>query len=162
MKLGAVTMQYQGTIEFTELDHERRIIRMEGKGGERRGGGTVSLIMEGTVYELAGGRCEVAIVADIQLAGKIVRFGRGMIQAVTTEIFKKFTTCLAAELAAGKTREEEQAAPSLTGEPATPRPTGEPGNVASTPASSSPEALSLIPLLLRSIRSSLRRLFRRE
>ena len=38
VKLGAVTMEYQGTIEFTELDHERRIIRMEGKGRERRGG----------------------------------------------------------------------------------------------------------------------------
>ena len=139
MKLGAVAMEYQGTIEFTELDHEQRVIRMEGKGRERRGGGLVSLAMESTVRELEGGRCEITVVADIQLAGKIVRFGRGMIQVVTAQIFKEFTACLAAELAAGKVWEE-----------------------ASTPGGSSSEALPLLPLLLRSFRSWLRRLFERE
>ena len=136
VKLGAVAMDYQGTVEFTEVDHEQRVIRMEGKGRERRGGGTVTLAMEGTVHELEGGRCEVTVVADIQLAGKIVRFGRGMIQAVTAQIFKKFTACLAAELAAAKPPGEE-------------------------PAGSSSEALPLIPLLLRSFGSWLRRLFGR-
>ena len=102
VKLGAVAMQYQGTIAFTELDHERRFIRMEGKGRELRGGGTVSLAMESTVNELEAGRCEVTVVADIQLAGKIVSFGRGMIQAVTKEVFKEFTARLAAELAGGQ------------------------------------------------------------
>ena len=105
------------------MDHEHRVIRMEGKGRERRGGGSVTLAMESTVHELEGGRCEVTVVANIQLAGKIVRFGRGMIQVVTAQIFKKFTTCLAAELATGKPRGEE-------------------------PAGSSSEALSLLPLLL--------------
>ena len=136
VKLGAVAMDYQGTVEFTELDHDHRVIRMEGKGRERRGGGSVTLAMESTVHELEGGRCEVTVVANIQLAGKIVRFGRGMIQVVTAQIFKKFTTCLAAELATGKPRGEE-------------------------PASSSSEALSLLPLLLRSLRSWLRRLLGR-
>ena len=137
VKLGAVTMEYQGTVEFTELDHEQRVIRMEGKGRERRGGGTVSLTMESRVHELEGGRCEVTVVADIQLAGKIIRFGRGMIQAVTAQIFKEFTACLAAELAADEPVAEE-------------------------PASSSPEALPLLPLLLRSFGTWLRRLFERE
>ena len=136
VKLGAVAMEYQGTVEFTELDHEQRVIRMEGKGRERRGGGTVSLTMESRVRELEGDRCEVTVMADIQLAGKIVRFGRGMIQRVTAEIFKKFTACLAAELAAG--------------------------DPAGTPAGPSPEAMSLFPLVLRSVRSWLRHLFGRE
>lgn len=146
VKLGAVTMEYQGAIEFTELDHEKRVIRMEGKGRERRGGGTVSLTMENTVHELEGGRCEVTVLADIQLAGKIVRFGRGMIQAVTTEIFKQFTACLAAELAADEPVGDE----AVSEEPE-----------AEKPAGSSPEALALFPVLLRSLRSWLRRLFGR-
>ncbi len=141
VKLGAVAMEYQGALEFTQLDHEKRVIRMEGKGRERRGGGTVSLTMENTVHELEGGRCEVTVLADIQLAGKIVRFGRGMIQAVTAEIFNQFTLCLAAELAADDPVSEEP--------------------VAEEPAGSSSEALSLFPLLLRSLRSWLRRLFGR-
>ncbi len=146
VKLGAVAMEYQGTVEFTELDHEQRVIRMEGKGRERRGGGTVSLTMESRVHELEGGRCEVTVLGDIQLAGKIVRFGRGMIQAVTAEIFKQFTVCLAAELAADEPATDKHA----DDEP-----------VDEKPAGSSPEALRLLPLLLRSFRSWLRRLFGR-
>ena len=166
VKLGAVAMEYRGTAEFTEVDSERRVIRMEGKGRERRGGGTVTLAMESRVHELEGGRCEVTVVADIQLAGKIVRFGRGMIQAITAEIFKEFTACLAAELAAGEREAasdvDAAAQPRPTGAPAAPRPMGQPGDLASTSAGSSPEALPLLPLLLRSFRSWLRRLFGRE
>ena len=157
VKLGAVAMEYRGTAEFTEVDPEQRVIRMEGKGRERRGGGTVSLTMESRVRELEGDRCEVTVVADIQLAGKIVRFGRGMIQAVTAEIFKEFSACLAAELAAGKTRGEASDGDAA----AQPHPTGE-SDAASPPAGSSPEALSLLPLLLRTLRSWQRRLFGRE
>ena len=166
VKLGAVAMEYRGTAEFTEVDSERRVIRMEGKGRERRGGGTVTLAMESRVHELDEGRCEVTVVADIQLAGKIVRFGRGMIRAVTAEIFKEFTACLAAELAAGEREEasdvDAAAQPRPTGAPAAPRPMGQPGDLASTSAGSSSEALPLLPLLLRSFRSWLRRLFERE
>ncbi len=146
VKLGAVAMEYLGNAEFTEVDPEQRVVRMEGKGRERRGGGTVTLTMEGTVRELEGDRCEVTVLADIQLAGKIVRFGRRMIQAVTAEVFKEFTARLAAELA--------------TDELASDEPAGE--LVAEEPADSSPEALRLLPLLLRSFRSWLRRLFGRE
>ncbi len=166
VKLGAVTMEYRGTAEFTEVDPERRVIRMEGKGRERRGGGTVTLAMESRVHELDEGRCEVTVVADIQLAGKIVRFGRGMIQAVTAEIFKEFTASRAAELAAGKARgatdADAAAQPRPTGVPVAPRPTGESADVSGTAAASSSEALPLLPLLLRSLRSWLRRLFGRE
>ena len=158
VKLGAVTMDYRGTAEFTEVDPEQRVIRMKGKGRERRGGGTVSLAMESTVRELEGGRCEVTVVADIQLAGKIIRFGRGMIQAVTAEIFKEFTVCLAAELAGGKPPGEASDGDAA----AQPCPAEESGDLASTPAGSSSETLTLLPLLLRSLRSWLRRLFGRE
>ena len=166
VKLGAVTMEYRGAVEFTELDHEKRVIRMEGKGRERRGGGSVTLAMESTVHELEGGRCEVTVVANIQLAGKIVRFGRGMIQVVTEQIFKEFITCLAAELATGKPRGEGSAGDAsarsrATGKPAAPRPTGESADPGNTSVGSSSEALSLLPLLLRSLRSWLRRLLGR-
>lgn len=132
VKLGPVTMDYHGTVEFTEVDPEQRVIRMEGKGRERRGGGTATLSMESTVRELEGGRSEVTVVADIRLAGKVVRFGRGMIQAVTAELLKEFTARLADELAA------------------------------SGPAGAGPAALPLLPLLLRSLPSWLRRLLGRE
>ena len=154
----ANTRGWMKDVADQQKDDHDTVIRMEGKGRERRGGGTVTLTMEGTVHELEGGRCEVTVVADIQLAGQIVRFGRGMIQAVTAEIFKEFTACLAAELAAGKPRGEASDGDVA----AQPGPAGESGDFASSPAGSSPEALPLLPLLLRSFRSCLRRLFGRE
>ena len=35
VKLGPVAMDYRGPVEFTEVDPEQRVIRMEGKGQER-------------------------------------------------------------------------------------------------------------------------------
>lgn len=133
VKVGAVSMTYEGQIEFTEIDHDARVIRMVGKGRAKGGGGTATLTMDSTVLELAGGRSRVSINADIQLTGKIVRFGRGMIQAVSKELFKEFTARLAAELASAEVELEPE-----------------------------PEALALLPLLARALRSWLRRLFGRD
>jgi carbon monoxide dehydrogenase subunit G len=148
VKLGAVAMEYRGKVEFTEVDVERRVIRMVGKGSEKRGGGTATLTMETTVHELDGARSAVTVVADIQLAGKIVRFGRGMIQAVTAEVFKEFTTRLADELAGGGSAGASDA--------------GVPTDGVEAVVGPSPESLPLLPLLSRSFRSWLRRLFGRE
>ena len=176
VKLGSVAMEYRGTVEFTEVNVERRVIRMEGKGSEKRGGGTATLTMESTVHELDGGRSAVTVVADIQLAGKIVRFGRGMIQAVTSEVFRDFTARLAEELktsALGAERHsglpvdpagEHHSAPAV--DPAGDQhsaphidPAGEATGSTHAPSS---EALPLLPLLFRAFRSWLRRLFGRE
>ena len=180
VKLGAVAMDYQGTVEFTEIDPEQRVIRMKGKGSERRGGGTATLTMEGRVHELEGGRSEVTVAADIQLAGKIVRFGRGMIQAVTAEVFKEFTARLADELAASEAAGNRRVRDGSGDEARGVSPSGDaveqPGSSAEAvvdragqfidpagrPSGSSPEALRLLPLLVRSLRSWLRRLLGRE
>ena len=158
VKLGPVAMDYRGPVEFTEVDPEQRVIRMEGKGQERRGGGTATLTMEGTVRELEGGRSEVSVVADIRLAGKIVSFGRGMIQAVTAEVFKEFTERLADELAASGPAEAGPA-----GAPGGPTVvsggTGASGAPPGMATDVSSEAVALLPLLFRSLRSWLRRLF---
>jgi len=148
VKLGAMAMEYRGTMEFTEVDAERRVIRMEGKGSEKRGGGTATLTMETAVHELEGDRSVVTVVADIQLAGKIVRFGRGMIQAVTTEVFKEFTDRLADYLAASGTSGAHDASP--------------PTDPVEVAAESKAASLLLFPLLLRSFRSWLRRIFGTE
>ena len=112
--------------------------------------------MEGRVRELQGARCEVTFDADIRLAGKIVRFGRGMIQAVTAEIFKEFTKRLAEELAADKLRRERLNEGTGQLKAAT---EGEAPGASPPLANPSSEALPLFGLLLRSLRSWLRRLF---
>lgn len=91
VRLGALTIGYRGTARFEETDHERRFVRVIGRGREKTGAGTVSMTMESMVAAGAEGGSEVTVDAEIKLTGKIVRFGRGMIQTVSAEIFNDFT-----------------------------------------------------------------------
>jgi len=50
--------------------------------------------MLSTVVPLASGGSEVSVNADIELAGKIVQFGRGMIEEVSRQMFRQFSTCV--------------------------------------------------------------------
>ena len=108
VKLGAVTVSYAGTAEFVEVDEGARTIRMEAKGRERRGSGSVRMTMVSTVRAAEGGT-EVSVEADVQLAGRIVSFGRGMIEVVSGELFKDFVRCLAANVEEQDTGEAGEA-----------------------------------------------------
>ena len=99
VKLGAVKMSYRGKVVFEEVDEERYFVRIVGKGQEKTGSGTATMTMESRVTATDGGGTEVSVNADVVLAGKIVRFGRGMIQSVSEGIFQEFTTRLAAAIA---------------------------------------------------------------
>ena len=54
--------------------------------------------MLSTVSPLESGGCEVLVNADIDLVGKIVQFGRGMIEEVSRQMFRQFSTCVRQQL----------------------------------------------------------------
>lgn len=156
VRVGAVTVQYKGSMTFEELDHERRFVRMVGKGKEKGGAGSVMMTMESTVRELDGGGTEVTVESTVQLAGRIVRFGRGMIEVVSKEIFKQFTACMT----------EKLASPSTGAGPGSGTDEGTGDAAAADPAARSeapaePQALAALPLLFRAFRSWLLGLFGR-
>ncbi|MFV2006164.1 MAG: SRPBCC family protein [Longimicrobiales bacterium] len=161
VRVGAVTVQYKGSMTFEELDHERRFVRMVGKGKEKGGAGSVMMTMESTVRELDGGGAEVTVESTVQLAGKIVRFGRGMIEIVSKEIFKQFTACLTEKLAGpvpggGTGAGTEGGQGTGEGDAATPK------DGAETPgAPAEAQAVAALPLLFRALRSWLLNLFGR-
>jgi uncharacterized protein len=90
VKVGPVTVGYHGTIEFLELDRAERRVKMQGTGREKGGAGTARMLMESRVEPREGGGARVTVHSDVQLAGRIVRFGRGMIQSVSAQLFKEF------------------------------------------------------------------------
>ncbi len=150
VRVGAVTVQYKGSMTFEELDHERRFVRMVGKGKEKGGAGSVMMTMESTVRELDGGGAEVTVESTVQLAGRIVRFGRGMIEVVSKEIFKQFTACLTEKLAGPEAGDGAGAAAT-------------PDDAARTPeARAETQAVAALPLLFRALRSWLLNLFGRS
>ena len=98
VKVGPLAMSYKGQGKFTEINEETHQARMVGDAREVTGSGSTKVSMLSTVAPLANGGSEVIVNADIDLVGKIVQFGRGMIQEVSRQMFRQFSTCVKTQL----------------------------------------------------------------
>lgn len=98
VKVGPLSMSYKGQAKFTDINEETHQVRMVGDAREVGGSGSTKVSMLSTVSPLDGGGCEVIVSADIDLVGKIVQFGRGMIEEVSRQMFRQFSTCVRQQL----------------------------------------------------------------
>ena len=98
VKVGPLSMSYKGQGKFTEINEETHQVRMVGDAREVGGSGSTKVSMLSTVSPLETGGCEVLVNADIDLVGKIVQFGRGMIEEVSRQMFRQFSTCVRQQL----------------------------------------------------------------
>ena len=101
VKVGPISTAYAGKVILTERDDANRVVKMTGEGRESGGAGSAKMTMTSSVVGLANGTSEVRVVADIDIVGRIAQFGRGMIESVNKQMFKQFTECVRATLAAG-------------------------------------------------------------
>jgi carbon monoxide dehydrogenase subunit G len=89
IKVGAITASYKGRVEFTEVDAQARALEVAAEGRETSGGtakGTISIRLN----SLAEGSTEFVTEASVDLTGRIMQVGRGMIQGVSHQLFKQF------------------------------------------------------------------------
>ncbi len=98
VKVGPLSMSYKGNAKFTEVNDEAHQVRMVGEAREVGGSGSTKVSMLSTVTPLPGGGSEVLVTAEIDLVGKIVQFGRGMIEEVSRQMFRQFSTCVRQQL----------------------------------------------------------------
>lgn len=98
VKVGPLSMSYKGQAKFTEINEETHQVRMVGDAREVGGSGSTKVSMLSTVSALANGGAEVLVSADIDLVGRIVQFGRGMIEEVSRQMFRQFSTCVKQQL----------------------------------------------------------------
>lgn len=98
VKVGPLAMSYKGQAKFTEINEQTHQVRMVGDAREVGGSGSTKVSMLSTVAPLANGGSEVLVNADIDLVGKIVQFGRGMIEEVSRQMFRQFSTCVKKQL----------------------------------------------------------------
>ena len=89
VKVGAVTSSYKGKVRFTEIDEHGHRLQMAGEGKETSGG-TAKGSMTTTLRALPDGQTEVIAEANVDLTGRIMQVGRGMIQGVSKQIFQQF------------------------------------------------------------------------
>ena len=109
VQLGAVTISYKGRIQLTDVDEQEYTVRMEAEGREM-GGGTAKASMSSSLRALPDGQTEVTTEANIDLTGRIMQVGRGMIQGVSQQLFQQFVARAKARMEAPTGAAEEAAA----------------------------------------------------
>lgn len=174
VKVGSLSITYRGRIVFEEIDEASKTVRLVGKGSEKSGSGTVGMTMTSQVLEAEGGGSLLSVISEVRLTGKIVRFGRGMLQSVSAEILSTFIERFAASMAedgpTGAALSADQDSSSTSEEPKTLNPSVNDtvregaGAASETPTGTadSVEELSVGSLLLRALRRWFGGLFSRS
>ena len=132
VKVGPLAMSYKGQGKFTEINAETHQVRMVGDAREVSGSGSTKVSMLSTVAPLASGGCEISVSADVDLVGKIVQFGRGMIEEVSRQMFKQFSECVKKKLEVAEQAAQVSSAGAVV-ESADPVPSTETKAVAAAP-----------------------------
>ena len=136
VKVGAITTSYKGRVRLTVVDEQAYRVQMSGEGRET-GGGTAKGTLSTCLRSLPDGRTEVATEMSVDLTGRIMQVGRGMIQGVSRQLFQQF-------VASTKERLEGQ---------------GEAAGEAATATEAPP--IRILPLILQSLCSAIMDFFRR-
>lgn len=147
VKVGPLSMSYKGQGKFTEINEETHQVRMVGDAREVTGSGSTKVSMVSTVAPLATGGSEISVSADIDLVGKIVQFGRGMIEEVSRQMFRQFSTCVKQHL-------------EVADEPPPAGSESDQSKSENKSAQSEPKAVAAAPLAFRAIWAMIARFFR--
>lgn len=89
IKLGAITTRYRGRVQLTEVDEQAHRVCMLAEGRET-GGGTAKGTVTSQLRALPDGHTEVIATAEVDLTGRVMQIGRGMIQGVSSQLFGQF------------------------------------------------------------------------
>lgn len=105
VKLGAITTAYKGEVVFDHIDKASHTMHLTGQGRET-GGGTARGTLEVKLVSQPDGRVEMNFDIRVDLTGRVMQMGRGMIKGVSAQLFKQFAENSRAVLeaeAAGRT-----------------------------------------------------------
>jgi carbon monoxide dehydrogenase subunit G len=167
VKVGPVTAAYTGRANLTVTNEAAREMQLVGNGTESGGAGSARMTMSGSVIELPDGASEVRVSAVIDIAGKVMQFGRGLIESVSRQLFAQFATAVRQRL-----ESETGASPPSSGPMPTAVSSDAPSNAPADVGTAAPLApppsvrptpteLRFFPLLWRAILDLFRRRRRR-
>lgn len=98
VKLGPVSLKYQGSGEFLEKDADARRLVIKAAGKDVRGAGTASGTSTVTLSPSDGGT-HGDVTSELKVTGRPAQFGRNLIAEVGGRLLGQFADNLAAELA---------------------------------------------------------------
>ncbi len=161
VKVGPVTAAYAGRARLIEVNDAEHVVRMDAEGRESGGAGSAKLRMTSRVAAHPEGGSEIRVEAEVDVAGKIVQFGRGMIEAVSKQLFKEFVSCVRATLEASaamatQTLQASERQASSPGQPQTaPATRADNTRVAQPASATTAKPVAVVPLVIRAIWATL-------
>ena len=108
VKLGPISLQYNGTGRFVERDEVAHRAVIEAKGKDKRGNGTAAASVTATLQSAGESATEVVVVTDLNITGKPAQFGRGVMQDVSDKLLAQFAACLEDKLGSSETAPEPE------------------------------------------------------
>ena len=114
IRVGPMSMSYQGTARLASVDEENRTVDLEVRAKEAKGQGTAAAVIHNQVVD-ENGATRVKAVTDLQVTGRQAQFGRGIMQDVAGRMLTDFARRFEAYLLEGG---ENGAAATAEAEPA--------------------------------------------
>jgi uncharacterized protein len=101
IKMGPVSLSFNGDVDITERDDAAMRMVMKAKGAELKGKGQANATVISSL-ERNGSGTKMRISQDIDLSGPLAQYGRGMIQDVSGSLMNEFADRIQADLSRGK------------------------------------------------------------
>jgi carbon monoxide dehydrogenase subunit G len=139
VKVGAISTSYKGRVQFTEVDAQGHVVQVAAEGRET-GGGVAKGTMSSRLRSLPDGYTEVVAEASVDLTGRIIQVGRGMIQGVARQLFQQFAVSMKQQLEG---------------------PSGGAAPAAATGTAAASQPIRILPLVIRAVWSAIVDFFRR-
>jgi hypothetical protein len=99
IRMGPVKLQFAGTAQIRERDHQARRIVVDATGADERGRGQAALQVTASLSP-ARDATMVDVILDLQLSGAAAQYGRGMISDVTEILMRDFAASMQARISA--------------------------------------------------------------
>ena len=112
VKVGPVTASYKGTIRFERLDRERWQAELVGQGQDTKGKGGAEMRIQSRLHATDSGT-KVTVASEVSISGILAQLGRGIVESVSSQIFRQFAAAVQQRLEAptGSGQEGTPAAP---------------------------------------------------
>ena len=97
VKVGPITVSYQGVAAFQEKDAVAQRVVLRANGKETRGNGNATAVVTAQLKD-EGDATTVVITTDLTISGKAAQFGRGVLADVSGNLIAQFAKRLEADL----------------------------------------------------------------
>ena len=121
VKIGPMTVAYQGTATLTEVDESARRAVISLQAREARGQGTAMATITNAVEPAETG-ARVIAETDLHITGAQARFGRGVMEDVAGRVLREFSSRLERQLAEAPPAQQAESAQEPRETPPAPAP----------------------------------------